>query len=93
MQLVILPLMHLLTSVNGDIETAMLEVAKQYEDGGAEAQLTAIPEEFTLRIVHRYGGGTISNTCRGDTDEPHDRALFAGICWARSGRTRTTSPS
>lgn len=65
---------------NGDIYTALLELSKHYEDGavkyGDRNWEQGIPCHCYIDSAYRH----LLKFCRGDEDEPHDRAFLWNIC-------------
>lgn len=71
----------------GNIESALLEVAKHYEDGAKKYA----PRNWEKGIpVHCYVDSGVRHYLkfmRGDTDEPHDRAFLwnmLGLLWTHN---------
>ena len=66
-----------------NLETAMLEVSKQYEDGAKKYKERNWEKGIPLHCYIDSGVRHYLKFRRGDTDEPHDRAFLWNIlgCW------------
>lgn len=68
----------------GNIETAMLEVSKHYEDGAKKYDERNWQKGIPLHCYIDSGVRHYLKHMRGDTDEPHDRAFLwnmLGAIW------------
>ncbi len=66
----------------GDLYTAMLEVAKHYEDGARKYNDRNWEKGIPLHCYIDSGVRHYLKFKRGDTDEPHDRAVIWNILGA-----------
>ena len=72
-----------------DIETAMLEVAKQYEDGARKYNDRNWENGIPVHCFIDSGVRHYLKYRRGDTDEPHDRAFvwnMLGAIWTHMNK-------
>ena len=70
-----------------NIETAMLEVAKHYEDGAKKYDERNWEKGIPLHCYIDSGVRHYLKFLRGDTDEPHDRAFIwnmLGAMWTQA---------
>lgn len=73
----------------GNIYTALLEVAKQYEDGAKKYADRNWQKGIPVSVFVDSGGRHYLKWRRGDTDEPHDRAFIwnmLGAIWTHENK-------
>lgn len=71
----------------GDLQTAMLEVAKHYSDGAKKYAERNWEKGIPLHCYIDSGVRHYLKWLRGDTDEPHDRAFLwnmLGALWTQT---------
>lgn len=74
---------------DGNLFTAMLEVAKQYEDGARKYNDRNWEKGIPVHCFIDSGVRHYLKWCRGDKDEPHDRAFvwnLLGAMWTHTHR-------
>lgn len=73
----------------GNLETALLEVAKQYEDGARKYADRNWEKGIDLHVFIDSAVRHYLKYIRGDTDEPHDRAFvwnMLGAIWTHENK-------